>query len=413
MIPFNKPYFTDKEIICNADEVKNNQIPNEIIIKKRGKIYFGGLNELRAIAALGVVAHHIEQVKGINGLYVTNPNLSFLIHNLGKAGVDLFFVLSGFLITYLLLLEKENNFGRIDILKFYLRRVFRIWPLYYFVMLVSFVVIPLLSNLPIFEYNRVSLDSINNPENYSFKTIALYLGFLPQFANVVVGASQSWSIGIEEQFYLIMPLTITIFRRKAFFIIVLLASLVFFCLTINLNSIFNLDSNIAYFFRVLRYFNFQFLLIGVIGGCIYFHNLTKVSNFTASKYSYFSLILMILFLSSCLVFENIVNHFILGVLFLFLILFTVNSSNKLVFKNKLISYLGKISYGIYMYHTFVLFLIFPLANKYFLEKEGNTIPYTLFLYLASYSVTILISIASYELFESKFIRIKDLKYKVK
>lgn len=413
MISFNKTYLTDKEMLNNADEVKNNQLSNEIIIEKRGKIYFGGLNELRAIAALGVVAHHIEQFKGMNGLYITNTNLSFLIHNLGKAGVDLFFVLSGFLITYLLLLEKENNFGRIDILKFYLRRIFRIWPLYYFIMFISFVVIPLLSNFSFFENNMSMLSLIHNPDNYSFKTIALYLGFLPQFANVVIGASQSWSIGIEEQFYLIMPLAITIFRRKVFFKVVLLVSLVFFCLTINLNSIFSIDSNIAYFFRGLPYFNFQFLLIGVIGGYIYFYNLTKVSNFTKSKYGYFSLLMLILFLSIFLVFENNINHFILGVLFLFLILFTVNRSNKLVFKNSVMSYLGKISYGIYMYHTFVLFLIFPLANKYFLVKDGNTIPYTLFLYLTSYSVTILISIASYVWFESKFIRIKDLKYKVK
>ena len=90
------------------------------------KIYFGGLNELRAIAALGVVIHHIEQFKGMNGLSVSNANLSFLIHNLGKASVDLFFVLSAFLITYLLLQEKSNNNGKINIGKFYMRRIFRI-----------------------------------------------------------------------------------------------------------------------------------------------------------------------------------------------------------------------------------------------------------------------------------------------
>jgi peptidoglycan/LPS O-acetylase OafA/YrhL len=105
------------------------------------KIYFGGLNELRAIAALGVVIHHIEQFKGMNGLMVSNVNLTFLIHNLGKASVDLFFVLSGFLITYLLLEEKTNNNDCINIGKFYLRRIYRIWPLYYLIMFISFVII--------------------------------------------------------------------------------------------------------------------------------------------------------------------------------------------------------------------------------------------------------------------------------
>ncbi len=377
------------------------------------KIYFGGLNELRAIAALGVVVHHIEQFKGMNGLKISNPNVSFLINNLGKSGVDLFFVLSGFLITYLLLQEKNNNNGHINIVKFYLRRIFRIWPLYYLIMVISFIIIPSLSKFSLFENNMSLLNSISNPDNYNFKTIALYLGFLPQFGKVVIGASQSWSIGIEEQFYLIMPLAITLFRKKAFFILVLLASLLFFCLTINLNSIFSIDSKIAYFFRVLRYFNFQSLLIGVVGGYLYFYNVTKISNLTKSKFGYFSLIILILFLSTFIVFENKLNHFILGVLFLILILFTVNNSNKLVFKNNAMSYLGKISYGIYMYHSFVLFLIFPLANKYFLEKEGNNIQYNLFLYLTGYIITILMSIMSYEWFESKFIKFKDLKYKVK
>jgi peptidoglycan/LPS O-acetylase OafA/YrhL len=402
MIHSNKPYLTGEKMIHLEDAKKNSQQSNDVSNEKLGKIYFGGLNELRAIAALGVVAHHIEQFKGMNGLYITNPNLSFLIYNLGKAGVDLFFVLSGFLITYLLLLEKENNFGRIDILKFYLRRIFRIWPLYYLIMFISFVVIPILSNFSVFEHNMSLLNSIHNPDNYSFKTIALYLSFLPQFANVVIGASQSWSIGVEEQFYLIMPITLSFFSKNAFFVFLLILLGIYFIPVYETHQ---------WFYAVTKFF--RFMIIGVIGGYLYFYNLKKISNLTKSKYPYFLIVILIISLSFFKVFENSLNRYVLGVLFLFLILFTVNSSNKLVFKNKVMSYLGKISYGIYMYHTFVLFLIFPFANKYFLEKEGNIIPYTLFLYLASYSVTILISIASYEWFESKFIRFKDLKYKVK
>lgn len=375
------------------------------------KIYFRGLNELRGIAALGVVVHHIEQFKGMNGLRASNANLLFLIQNLGKASVDLFFVLSGFLITYLLLQEKANNTDRINIGKFYLRRIFRIWPLYYFIMFISFIVIPLLSNFSIFENNMSLLNSIHNPDNYSFKTIFLYLLFLPQFGKVVIGASQSWSIGIEEQFYLIMPLAITFFRKKVFFKLVVLSSLVFFCITINMNSFLSVDSKIAYFFRVLTYFNFQKLLIGVIGGYLYFYYLAKISNLTKSKYGYLVLIMLITFLSIFIVFENKINHFILGILFLIMILFTINPLNTFSFRNNKLSYLGKISYGIYMYHTFVLFLVFPFANKYFLEKEGSTISYNLFLYITSYIITILLSSLSYHYFEIKFIKIKDTKFK--
>lgn len=377
------------------------------------KIYFGGLNELRAIAALGVVIHHIEQFKGMNGLRVSNINLSFLIHNLGKASVDLFFVLSGFLITFLLLQEKNNNRGRINIMKFYFRRIFRIWPLYFLIMLISFIVIPLLSNFQIFEHNISLLNSIDNPDNYSSKTIALYLLFLPQFANFVVGASQSWSIGLEEQFYLLMPLALSIFNRRKFFILVLILFVIYFALTIEVNKLFDVTSIMGYVFKFLRYFNFQFLLMGVIGGYLYYFNLVRISSLTKSRYIYILLIFLIILLSSIVVLENRLNHFILGILFLLLILFTINDTNKLVLKNKKLSYLGKISYGIYMYHVFAIFLIIPFANKHFLEKTGNDISYNLFLYITSYLITILFSILSYEFLESKFIRVKDLKYKVK
>ena len=114
--PFNKPYFTGKETHYIEDAVG----------KKRTNFFFGGLNELRAFAALGVVIHHIEQIKGMNGFGFQSDNVQFLLHNLGKASVDLFFVLSGFLISFLLFQEKDNN-GRVNIGKFYLRRIFRIW----------------------------------------------------------------------------------------------------------------------------------------------------------------------------------------------------------------------------------------------------------------------------------------------
>lgn len=377
----------------------------------KNKLFFKGLNELRAIAALGVVIHHIEQFKGMNGLRVSNANLSFLIHNLGRASVHLFFVLSGFLITFLLLQEKNNNNGRINILKFYFRRIFRIWPLYYLIMLISFIVIPLLSNFQIFEHNTSLLSFINDPDSSSLKTIVLYIIFLPQFANFVVGASQSWSIGLEEQFYLLMPLALSIFNRRIFFALVLILSVIYFSLTIEVNKMFSVSSFVVHVFKFLKYFNFQFLLIGVIGGYLYFFNLVKIASFTKSKIIYISLIFLTLFLSFIMVFEYRLNHFILGILFLLLILFTINDTNQLVLKNKKLSYLGKISYGIYMYHVFVLFLIFPWANKYFLEKTGDDIVYNLFLYVTSFLFTILLSILSYEFLESKFIRIKDLKFK--
>ena len=101
------------------------------------KIFFKGLNELRAIAALAVLFHHVELFKNKEGFssLLNFKYSSYLISHIGRNGVNLFFVLSGFLITFLLLQEKENN-STIMLKKFFLRRIFRIWPLYYFILII-------------------------------------------------------------------------------------------------------------------------------------------------------------------------------------------------------------------------------------------------------------------------------------
>ena len=94
---------------------------------KKQKIYFPNLNGLRFIAAFLVIIHHVEQIKSISKIENFWGAIPF-IGIIGKLGVILFFVLSGFLITYLLLAE-ENTFKKISIKKFYMRRILRIWPI--------------------------------------------------------------------------------------------------------------------------------------------------------------------------------------------------------------------------------------------------------------------------------------------
>ena len=93
-------------------------------------VYFPNLNGLRFFAALMVLLHHFELFKSINpGTYYGK-----FIMGIGKLGVILFFTLSGFLITYLLLIEKRET-GTVQIRNFYVRRILRIWPLYFLVVL--------------------------------------------------------------------------------------------------------------------------------------------------------------------------------------------------------------------------------------------------------------------------------------
>ena len=374
-------------------------------MKENIKIFFCGLNELRALAALAVIFHHIELFKARDGFpsLLGFKHFCYFISYLGKNGVYLFFVLSGFLITFLLLEEKEKN-HTVMLKKFFLRRIFRIWPLYYFILIISFLLIPFLAHsFDIFKLTPYYFGRICNMENYNLNSILMYLFFLPNralhFGKLVVGCSQSWSVGVEEQFYILWPFLLLLFNRKLiFWVFIFITLFYFFVDAIPIQKLSVLT----------RLFPFHFMSIGALGGYLYRYYSLKIEEFSKSKMIYWFLILVISLFWVTPITEPFSQSFILGFLFLGLILVTINNDNPAVIRNKTFSYLGSISYGIYMYHPFVMFLVFPLANKYF---ANSIFIYNCFVYVFIFFITILISHISYKYFESFFIRIKDVKYK--
>ncbi len=105
---------------------------------KNNQIYFPSLNGVRFFAAFLVIVDHLELFKSYFGFNTLWPE-SFSAH-LGSLGVTIFFVLSGYLITFLLL--TENKISGIKIKNFYFRRILRIWPLYYLIVIISFFIAP-------------------------------------------------------------------------------------------------------------------------------------------------------------------------------------------------------------------------------------------------------------------------------
>src|ERR1041384_6734577 len=131
---------------------------------------FPALDGLRAIAAVLVVFFHYGGPDRLQGW----------------AGVQMFFVLSGFLITTLMLREERRN-GRISLKEFYLRRGFRILPVYLVVLLVTAVASAL--------YGTFTSNGIGPALKY-------FLTFSNEFADSSP-YGQSWSLGIEQKFYLV------------------------------------------------------------------------------------------------------------------------------------------------------------------------------------------------------------------
>ena len=154
------------------------------------KNYYKGLDGLRAIAVTIVMLFHF---------------MNYGVLKLGWIGVDLFFVLSGFLITNILIknLNSDNFFKN-----FYSRRAIRIFPIY-FLTVVPFLMIDL------FFFNNFSIQHLSYIFYFQNFT-ALQYGYIPSLAH-------TWSLAIEEQFYLFFPLLLYFFRKKTLEVIVFLA----------------------------------------------------------------------------------------------------------------------------------------------------------------------------------------------
>lgn len=149
-----------------------------------------GLDHLRAIAILLVMIFHYGQ---------SIPSWLEPVKQIGWTGVDLFFVLSGYLIGYQLLKEYKDNNG-ISFKRFYLKRFFRIIPAYIAVLIVYYAMLDLR------EGNGL-------PPLWRFLTFTQNFGFDAQTQKTF---SHAWSLCIEEQFYFLLPITIVLLFKSGF-----------------------------------------------------------------------------------------------------------------------------------------------------------------------------------------------------
>ena len=121
------------------DRVRRKDDARSFMDCRSHSVLFPGLNGIRALASLVVLIEHIEVFKSYYGISSFLPIRYWQF--LGASAVTVFFVLSGFLLTYLLLAERART-GTIHLLYFYARRVLRIWPVYFVVLLVATAVTP-------------------------------------------------------------------------------------------------------------------------------------------------------------------------------------------------------------------------------------------------------------------------------
>ena len=355
-------------------------------------VYLPGLNGIRAIAAIAVVLSHITLNFKDFGLdpYIFGAHFDGRPRTLDLAeyGVTMFFTLSGFLITYLLWIEKDKQ--PINIKKFYFRRILRIWPLYYTYLLLCILTYYLFS----IEHNSTSL---------------LFYIFLSANIPTLFGTAlplliHFWSLGVEEQFYLFWP-WINKFKRKN---ITTFTTFAIFYL-IGLKIYLHLFTHYTFLEYIIHINRFHCMLIGALAAIYFKTNNTLFIKITTNKYIQI-IAWGALFIAAINKFHIVTfldNEFI-SVITVFIIMGQVTRRSIISLENNILNYLGKISYGIYVIHPLLIFLFSKFLRDITPFKGINyIIIYTLIL-----ATTIITSHFLCKYLEGPFLKFKRDKYTV-
>jgi len=314
------------------------------------------LDGIRGIAIIMILIFHY-----INNPLSNNNSSEFIVilkklTEWGWAGVDLFFVLSGFLIgTILLYNRKSNNYFK----TFYIRRFFRIIPTYTLLLIIFYT-------LKYF---------FNNPDSYIFQNplpVGYYITFTQNFIMGLKGTFGSqglgptWSLAIEEQFYLLTPLLLFLVSPKK-----VIYWLMFFVIAAPIFRLYSTNWYMSYTWFFCR---MDSLAIGVITALyIYFVNknsIPHISNRILLFIAFIDLILMT-FLKIHYGSMGIFKHTLIALLFAIFILYAINAKGTLkkILSNKILIWFGLISYPLYLFHL----LFEGLAHQLFANSLKPTL----------------------------------------
>lgn len=362
--------------------------------------YFPNLDALRGIAAISVVLWHIEMLKP-NFNFETLP-FNSLLQTGGSIAVTLFFVLSGFLITCLLLNEREKK-QKIFLKEFYIRRTLRLWPLFYLTLFICYIIVP--QFFPSFSANA---------SWYSFFLNALFLTNITYVIQQLPPLGTAvWSIGIEEQFYIFWPLVLKKRNSQSLLKILVWIILVIYILKAALVYFSSYHAFIHKMRILVNITRYDCLLVGAVGALLYKGCVIKIgrlqinysffSGFAAQVTLYFLLLITILANSF---YDVPIIHQWYSFLFMPMILNMATNEKSIVkIDNAILNYLGKISYSIYLLHMFVIAALFKFLIPYWQNTDfiiQNFVIYGLVLFS-----TILVASGSYYLIEKPFIRLKE------
>jgi len=369
------------------------------------KRHFHSLDALRFFAFLKVYFLHLP----MQGDF---PVFAFLKSG-GGIGVSFFFVLSGFLITYLLAFEKKYK-SQINVRRFFIRRSLRIWPLFYLMLIIAYC-------LPLDFKQMIGFHMIGGGYDldwrFSFTFLENYKMLILDNVPKTTPLSVFWSLCVEEHFYIfwLICLWILPFKYYKYFF--------FFCCIIGFTARY-LETSMygnSMVDSTDLWTNIDYFAWGGLLGFLVVKSGEKLSNFILGipdmikRLIILFIILMVVFQKYTLPYEPgsifyIFRTSIVAILFTVLIAIFIPAKSKIQIKNKWLSYLGQISYGLYIYHIIVIHISFQFCmdRQIVLDDWFSISFYT----GCTFVISVLLSSLSYHYFENIFLKFRDrLTYK--
>ena len=336
---------------------------------KQNKLRY--IDALRGYAILGVLAVHISQT---DGLRLSSQLMNFLSQ--GQKGVQLFFLVSAYTLFRSINFRKnETN----SVFNFYIRRFFRIAPMYYLAILFY----TLYNNIP-------------NAELGILYNLFLIHGFSIEWFNKIVPGG--WSVGIEFLFYIILPfLSLKVKTSNQ--------ALCFYIIALTLKGISNLtlknmligypNTNIDYFIQFSLPNQLPIFGLGIL---LYF--IVKDDNWSLKQFNNKAILLLLILIGFTVFYKSIFfnNNDVFGVLFFFFFLVMSRTKNKFLI-NEFIIYVGKISFSLYLCHFGVIYLG---SSFFYYIYSGNEIIDYIVRYFFVFSFSLLISSFTFYCIENKF-----------
>ena len=358
---------------------------------EKSKLYFPQLDSIRGISFITIFLFHTLRITYDN--FFLGDFVKYLFNNLPLA-IDVFFILSSFLLTYLALNEYKQR-GNFSFRNYFTRRVLRIWPLYYFILILAFLVFPFIAHL--FHFN------------ISLPPPLFYILYIANFytINHVFFLQFLWTISVEEQFYLLWGISLRYLHNNLNKIIF---SLFLVSITFTLYAEF---SGIKYYFNTLTYlFDFG---SGALAALLIFKNnlitkrfsiLSKAGTFIFYCYLPFHFLFFYILNKNSTGIANNLFGLLSRYLFIIYIAFfiieqMINISRIKIFeKNKFLIFTGKISYGLYCFHGITITVINLLAQSFKIDIRNWV------MVLIYFSINYFIATISYFYLELPFLKLK-------